>query len=106
MELSPKIQEVDSFYSMKLSSLKVYLKYPITRAEKFGTRFWHTIVLAIRDSPDLILNVFVPRTICCAFSDVDIEDINSEKVALNLIFKGQCVNTHPFKMAIKRQQMQ
>ena len=88
---------------MKLSSLQVDRKYPITHAESVGTRFGPVIVFAIRDTPDRILKVFMTRRFYSAFSDVDLEEINSEKVALNLIYKGQCVNTHAFKVAIERQ---
>jgi hypothetical protein len=38
-------------------------------------------------------SVFMPRRFYSAFSDVALEEINSEKVALNLLYKGQCVNT-------------
>jgi len=103
MELSRKIQEVDSCYSMKFSSLQVDRKYPITRAERVAIRFGPAIVLAIRDTPDRILKVFMPRRFYSVFSDEDLEEINSEEVALNLVYKGQCVNTHAFKVAVERQ---
>ena len=61
MVLSRKIQKVDSCYSMKRSSLQVDRKYAITRAESVATRFGPAIVLAIRDTPDRNLNVFMPR---------------------------------------------
>ena len=65
-----------------------------------GNRFGPAIVLTIRDSPDRILEDFMPRRFYCAFSDVDL-DINSGKVAINLVNKGQCVNTHAFIVAIE-----
>ena len=55
IELSRKIQ-VQSCYSMKLSSLQVDRKYPITHAERVATRFGPANVLAIRDTPDRILS--------------------------------------------------
>jgi hypothetical protein len=79
MELSRKIQEVDSCYSMKLSSPQVDQKYPITHAEGVATRFGPAIVVAIRDTPDRILKVFMPRRFYSAFSDEDLEEINSKK---------------------------
>jgi hypothetical protein len=88
---------------MKLSSLQVDRKYPITHVKRVGTRFGPAIVLTIRDTPDQILEVFMPRRFYSAFPDVDLEEINSEKVALNLVYKGQCVNTYAFKVAIERQ---
>jgi len=101
MDLSRKIQELDSCYNMKLSSLQVDRKYPITFAERISTRFGPAIVLAIRDTPDRILKVFMPRRYFSAFSNEDIDDINSAKVTLNLLYKGQCVNTRAFKVTIE-----
>jgi hypothetical protein len=85
---------------MKLSSLQVDRKYPITHAERVATRFGPAIVLAIRDTPDRILKVFMPR-FYSVFSDEDLEEINSAKVALNHVYKGQFVNTHAFKVTIE-----
>ena len=56
-ELTRKIQEVDSCYSMKRSSLQVDRKYSITHAERVGTRIGPAIVLAIRDKPHRILSL-------------------------------------------------
>jgi len=103
MELSHKIQEVDSCYSMKLRPLQVDRKSPITHAERVATRFGPAIVLAIRDTQDRIVKVFIPRRFYSAFSDEDLEEINSTKVALNLVYKGQCVNTRAFKVTIESQ---
>jgi len=88
---------------MKLSSLQVDRKYPITHAESVATRFGPAIVLAIRDTPDRILKVFMPRRFYSAISDEDLEEINQTKVALNLVYKGQCVNTHAFKLTVESQ---
>jgi len=45
----------------------------------------------------------MPRRFYSAFSDEDLEDINSAKVALNLVYKGQCVNKKVFKVTIENQ---
>jgi hypothetical protein len=38
-----------------------------------------------------VLNkVFMNKCYCSFFSDVDIEDINIEKVSLHLVYKGIC----------------
>ena len=68
-----------------------------------ATRFGPAIVLAIRDTPDRILKVLMPVMFDSAFSDADLEEINSGKVALNLVYKGQCVNTHAFKVTVESQ---
>ena len=69
MDLSRRIQELDLCYSMKLSSLQVDRKYPITYAESFATRFGPAIVLAARDKPERVIKVFKPRRFYAAFSD-------------------------------------
>jgi hypothetical protein len=102
MELSRKIQEHDSFYSMRLSSLQVDRKYPITHVERIATRFGPAVV-AIRDTPDRILKVFMRRRFYSAFTDQDVEDINSANVTLYLVYTGQCVNTHAFKVSVENQ---
>ena len=88
---------------MKLSSLQVDRKYPITHAERVATRFGPAIVLAIRVTPNRILKVFMPRRFYSAFSDEDLEELNSAKVALNLVYKGQCFNTHAIKVTVENQ---
>jgi hypothetical protein len=88
---------------MKLSPLQVDRKYPIIHAERVATQFGSAIVIAIRDTPYRILKVFMPRRFYSAFSDEDLEEMNSAKVALNLVYKIQCVNTHAFKVTIESQ---
>ena len=91
----PEIPKADSCHSMKIGSLQVDCKYPITRAERVGARYGPTITLTIRDSPR-ILKFFVLRRNYSSFSDTDIEYIYSERV-------GQSVNTHSLKIAIEKQ---
>ena len=94
MDLARKFQEADSCNSVTTIHLQVDCKYPITRAQRVGTRYGPTIILSIRDSPTRILKVFMSKRYYSSFSDKDIEDINFEKVSLYLIFKGKCVNTN------------
>jgi hypothetical protein len=103
MDLSRRIQELDSCYSMKLSSLQVDRKYPITYAERIATRFGPAIVLAVRDTPERVPKVLMPRRFYAAFTDRDLNDINSANVKLNLVYKGQCVNTRAFKVTIENE---
>ena len=88
------------FYEAQLPTDR---KYPITHAERVATRFGPAIIVAIRDTPNRILKVFMPRRFYSAFSDEELEEINSAKVALNLVYKGQCVNTHAFKVTVESQ---
>jgi len=85
---------------MKLSSMQVDRKYPITDAKGLQLDLDLPLIslFAIQQ-----IEFFMSRTFYSSFSNVDIEDINSEKVALNLIFKCQIVNTLTFKVAIEQQ---
>jgi hypothetical protein len=103
MDISRRIQELDSSYSMKLSSLLVDRKYPITYAEWIATRFGPAIVLAVRDTPLQVLKVFMPRRIYAAFTDRDLDDINYADVKLNLVYKGQFFNTRAFKVTVENE---
>jgi hypothetical protein len=103
MDLSRRIQELDFRYSIKLSSLQVDRKYPKTYVERIATRFGPAIVLAVRDTPERVLKVFMPRRFYAAFTDRDLNDINSANVRLNLVCKGQCVNTRAFKVKIQNE---
>ena len=97
------LMELDSCYSMKLSSLQVDRKYPITHAERIETRYGSAVVVAIRVTPDRILKVFMPRRFYSAFTDQDIEDIISADVMLYFVYKGHYINTHAFYVTIENQ---
>jgi hypothetical protein len=45
----------------------------------------------------------MPRRFYSAFSDEDLEEINKAKFTLNLVYKGQWVNTYAFKVTFERQ---
>jgi hypothetical protein len=79
MDLDRKFQDVTSGNTVKISSLEVDRKYPITRAKRIITKFWPTVLLNIRDTSFNTVKVFIPKRYGSIFSDADIEDINTEK---------------------------
>jgi hypothetical protein len=89
---------------MTIGSLQVEKKYPIPLAERIGTRFGSTILLSLQDPSMRIFKVFIPRRYCSSFSDTNIEEINLGKVSLGLIYKGTCVKTKSYILAIEEQQ--
>jgi hypothetical protein len=91
--LDRKFQDVTSCQSVKTSSLEVDRKYPITRAEMNVTKFGPTVLLSTRDTSFHTLKVFMPKRYGSVFSDADIEDINTEKVLLHLVYKRICDKT-------------
>jgi hypothetical protein len=78
-------------------------KYPITRAEMIVTKFGPTVLLKIRDTSFNTVKMFIPERYGSVFSDADIEDINTEKVSLHLVYKGMCDKTILHILAIEKQ---
>jgi len=48
-----------------------------------------------------MLKVFTPKRYASKFSDLDIEDINPKQVSLYLIYKGKCVKTNSYILAVE-----
>jgi hypothetical protein len=80
MDFDRKFQDATSCQSVKISSLEVDRKYPITRAERIVTKFVLTVLLSITDTSFHTVKVFMPKRYGSVSSDADIEDINTEKV--------------------------
>jgi putative transposon-encoded protein len=102
MDLGRKFQDATSCHSVKMSSLKVDRKYPITFTEKTVTKFGSTVLISIRDTSFHTVKVFIPKRYGSAFSDAEIEDINTEKLSLHLIYKGTCDKTKSHISALEK----
>jgi hypothetical protein len=102
MDLDRKFQDVTSGNSVKISSLEVDRKYPITSAQRIVTKFGPTVLLSIRDTPFHTVKAFMPKRYGSVFSDADIQDINNEKVSLHLVYKGICDKTILHILAIEK----
>lgn len=59
-------------------------------------------MLVLRDSPDNLINIYLPERNAQMFSDVDIECINADKVWLNLTYKGKCALTKAYILVLER----
>jgi hypothetical protein len=57
--------------------------------------------MTIRDCPSHTLKVFLPKRYSAVITDADLENINSRKHPLNLIFKG-CINTNSCMLTIEK----
>jgi hypothetical protein len=101
MDLRKKIAEIEAFQYMSVGSLQTDRPYPILRAERIATRYGPSVMLSLSDSPDRIIRVFIPKRFYSSFSDENVEDINSKAVNLQLIYRGTCVDTKAFKLAIQ-----
>jgi hypothetical protein len=101
MDLRKKSQDVGSCITLPVDRLQVDKKYSIEFAKRVYTRFGPTILLTLADPVLRPLKVFLPRRYADVFSDADVEDINSSKVRLHLVYKGQCTETKSFKLEIE-----
>jgi hypothetical protein len=90
LDLDRKFQEVTCGNTVKISFLEVDRNNTITRPENIVTKFGPTALLNVRDTSFNTVKVFIPKRYGSVFSDADIEDINTEKVSLHLVYKGIC----------------
>ena len=55
------------------------------------------------DSPTSSVKVFLPRRYGDVVSEEDLEAVNSQRVALLLIYKGTCPRSNSYILELKRQ---
>jgi hypothetical protein len=76
-------------------------KYAIIHDERIVMKYGPTVLLSIEESPYNKMKVFMQKHYNSVFSDEDIESINSQKVSLNLIYKGMCEKSKSYILAIE-----
>jgi hypothetical protein len=89
MELAQRFRSVTCKKFLSVGQLQEKHPYIITHATKKSTKFGETILLTLRDNDDLI-SVCVPKRYVHAFTEHDIEQINTEQISLRLIYNGKC----------------
>ena len=77
--------------------------YPIVHAERITTRYGQSVLVAIMDSPSSSVKVFLPRRYGDVVSDEDLEAINTQRVALLLMYRGTCPRSNSYILQLKRQ---
>jgi hypothetical protein len=102
MELSRKFQESSSCTTISVGQFQTNRTYPITFMEHIGTRYGLSILKSLRDSPTSIVKIFLPRRYCSLVSDSEIDEVNSAKVSLRLVYQGQCTGTKAYKLAVEK----
>ena len=101
MDIKTRFQAATSCTFVKIAALEVERKYPIIRAERVETKFGPAVLLTILDAPIKSIKVFLPKRYLAAMADEDIDDINSERVSLKLIYKVTCVQTRSYILTIE-----
>jgi hypothetical protein len=86
MSLAKKLVESSSCDTIKIGSLDHGKPYPITQAQRVGTRCGPTILLTIRESELGLKKIFLPRRYSDVITDEDIESFNQGK--LYEIYRG------------------
>jgi hypothetical protein len=76
MDLTLRFQEASSCTAMSVAKLQTDRTYPITFAERVGTRFGPAILISLLDSPTRIIKFFLPRRYYSSITDYDIAEIN------------------------------
>ena len=89
MELDRKFEIAQSCRLVSLGSLEPDRAYPIVLAERINTRYGQSVLVCIMDSPICSVKVFLPRRYGNVVSDEDLEAINTQRVALLLVYKGK-----------------
>ena len=102
MELDRKF-EIATSLSVSLGSLEPDREYPVVYAERINTRNGQSFLVAIMDSTTSSVKVFLPRRYGDLVSDEDLEAINTQRVALFLVYKGTCARSNSYILELKRQ---
>ena len=84
-----------------ISELEVFRSYSIERADRVTTRFGDTILLAIRDSEDRLLKVFLPQRYGAALKNDDLQAMNEGTARWNLLSKGRSPGTNAYQLAVE-----
>jgi len=103
MDLAKKFEDAtasDSCASVNIGSLILNRPYPIVRAKRITTKFGSTVLLSIRDTDELLVQIFLPKRYASVVSDEDIAKINSRSIYLHLVYKGMCEKTKSYLLAI------
>ena len=103
MEIDRKFDIAPSCRSVSLGSLEPDHQYPTLYDERINTRYGHSVLLGILDSPTSSVKVFRPRRYGDVISDEDLQAINSKRVAVCLIYNGTCPRSNSYTLEQKRQ---
>lgn len=71
-----------------INTLDIDRKYAVVTTERITTKYGPTVLLSIKDKPFNMVKVFMLRRYSTAFTNNDIEEINTQKVKIHLVYKG------------------
>jgi hypothetical protein len=91
------------FTSVSLGNLETDRAYPIVHAERTNMRYGQNVLVTITDSPNSSAKFFLPRLYGDVVSEEDLDAVNSQRLALILIYKGTCPRSNSYILELKRQ---
>jgi len=77
--------------------------YPIVHADRINTRYGQSVLVAIMDSAKSSAKFFLHRRYGDVVSEVYLEAIKSQRVALLLVYKCTCPRPNAYTLGLKRQ---
>jgi hypothetical protein len=73
---------------VRIDSLVINTVYSIIRAERVNTSLGDMIMISIRDSPDCVSRIFLPKSYSVIYTNRDLFEINSCTTCYTLIYRG------------------
>ena len=101
MDLAQTFEGFACETTISVTELNLNRKYRILRAERLTTCIGPTVVLTIRGEGAAPDQIFLPRRYSDVFTDMDIEQVNSNAVFLHLVYSGICTTTKAYLLAIE-----
>jgi hypothetical protein len=103
MDLAQKFEAARSTNIINIGKLDVGLEYHVLLAARANTKHGPSIVLTLLDNEvNTVVKVYLPSRYYSVFTDQDIEDINSQKVHYNFIYKGQYEKTRAYDVTLQK----
>jgi hypothetical protein len=101
MDLQRKFRAATASGMMPICSLIPNQEYDIVFAERVITRFGASVILTIEfNAATGTIKVFLPKRYGNVMTDIDILDIQQERVHLRLKYLGTCPISNAFQLAI------
>jgi hypothetical protein len=90
MELAKKFKEASDCQLLRIDQLIIDQEYSIQKAMRVPTNNGGIVMIYLRCNRDLsnLYKVYMPIHYADVVSDKDIEEINTEKIWINLVYRG------------------
>jgi len=102
MDLVTKFKIVASCQQTKITSLKIFMPYPIEHAERVVTKYGEAILMTLQSqSPQTFLKLFLPQRYGTLFSDDDPCAINEKTISLSLKYQGTNTTSNSYILELE-----